>query len=75
MAINVIVADQERTFADVLAARLDDEDDIEVLRAVQVQAPGLSLLTGKSADVMLLDGKTAIVYGAGGAIGSAVARD
>jgi DNA-binding NarL/FixJ family response regulator len=56
MAINVIVADQERAFADVLAARLDEEDDIEVIGAVQVQAPGSSLLAGKAAEVMLLDG-------------------
>jgi DNA-binding NarL/FixJ family response regulator len=56
MAISVIVADQERAFADVLAARLDDEDDIEVIGAVQVQAPDSSLLAEKSADVMLLDG-------------------
>jgi DNA-binding NarL/FixJ family response regulator len=55
MAIRVIVADQERAFADVLAARLDDEEDIEVIGAVQVQAPGSSLLAAKSADVMLLD--------------------
>jgi two-component system NarL family response regulator len=55
MAISVVVADQERAFADVLAARLDDEDDIEVIGAVHVQAPD-SLLEGKSADIMLLDG-------------------
>ena len=54
--INVLVADQERAFADVLAARLDEEDDIEVSGAVQVQAPGSLLLAGKSAEVMLLDG-------------------
>jgi DNA-binding NarL/FixJ family response regulator len=56
MVISVLVADQERAFADVLAARLADEDDIEVTGAVRVQAPGLSLLAGKTADVMLLDG-------------------
>ena len=56
MAINILIADQERAFADVLAARLDDEDDIEVMGTVQVQAPGPSLLAGKSAEVMLLDG-------------------
>lgn len=56
MAINVLIADQELTFADVLAARLDDEDDIEVMGAVQVQAPGTLPLVGKSAEVMLLDG-------------------
>ena len=54
--INVLVADQERAFADVLAARLDEEDDIEVTGAVQVQAPDSSLLAGRSAEVMLLDG-------------------
>jgi len=56
MTINVIVADQERTFADVLAARLDNEDDMEVVGAVHLQALGSSLLAAKSADVMLLDG-------------------
>ena len=56
MTITVFVADQERTFADVVAARLDEEDDIEITGAVQVQAPGSSLLAGKSAEVMLLDG-------------------
>jgi len=54
--INVLVVDQERAFADVLAARLDEEDDIEVMGAVQVQAPDSSLLAGRSAEVMLLDG-------------------
>lgn len=56
MAINILIADQERTFADVLGARLDDEDDIEVMGTVQVQAPGSSLLAGRTAEVMLLDG-------------------
>ena len=55
MAIKVLVADQERAFADVPTARLDDEHDIEITGAVQLQAPGTSLLVGKSADVMLLD--------------------
>lgn len=56
MTISVFVADQERAFADVLAARLDEEDDIDVMGAVQVRAPGSSLLTAHSAEVMLLDG-------------------
>lgn len=56
MAIDVVVADQERAFADVLAARINEENDIDVTGAVQVQAPGSSLLAGKSAEVMLLDG-------------------
>jgi len=56
MAINILIADQERTFADVLGARLDAEDDIEVMGTIQVQAPGSTLLAGKAAEVMLLDG-------------------
>ena len=56
MAINVLIADRERSFADVLAARLDGEDDIQVMGAVQVQAPGSSQLSGKFAEVILLDG-------------------
>jgi DNA-binding NarL/FixJ family response regulator len=56
MVINILIADQERSFADVLAARLDGEDDIEVMDAVQLQAPGPWPLAGKCAEVMLLDG-------------------
>lgn len=55
MAINVLIADQERTFADVLAARLDDEDDIEVTDAVQIQALNAALPARWPAEVMLLD--------------------
>ncbi len=56
MTINILIVDQERAFADVLAARLDDEDDIQIMGIVPVQAPDPSLLAGKSAEVMLLDG-------------------
>jgi DNA-binding NarL/FixJ family response regulator len=56
MAINVLIADQERIFADALAARLDDEDDIGVMGAVEVEAPSSWEVTGKRAQVMLLDG-------------------
>jgi DNA-binding NarL/FixJ family response regulator len=56
MAINVLVADQERAFADLLAARLNEENDIEVIGAVQLQASGSAPLAGKFAEVMLLDG-------------------
>lgn len=56
MAINVLIADQERIFADALAARLDDEDDIGVMGAVQVEAPSSWVVTRKPAQVMLLDG-------------------
>jgi DNA-binding NarL/FixJ family response regulator len=54
LAVSILVAGQERAFADVLAAWLDHEDDIEVTGAVQVQAPSWSL-AGKSAEVMLPD--------------------
>ena len=40
MEIKVLIADQERTFAEALAARLDDEEDIKVVGAVQVKTPG-----------------------------------
>ena len=56
MAINVLIADQERIFADALATRLDDEDDIGVMGAVQLKAPSAWAVTGKHPQVMLLDG-------------------
>ena len=55
MAINVLIADQERIFADALATRLDDEDDIGVMGAVRVAASSW-LIAGNPAEVMLLDG-------------------
>jgi DNA-binding NarL/FixJ family response regulator len=56
MAINVVVADQERTFADALAARLGAEGDMEVVGAVHVRAPGPWLVAGRPVEVMVLDG-------------------
>ena len=56
MTINVIVADQERTFADALVSRLETEGDMEVVLAVQVRSPGAWLVEGKAAEVMVLDG-------------------
>ena len=56
MRINVLVADQERAFADALATRLDAESDIEVVGAVRVTAPEPSLPGRDRADVLLLDG-------------------
>lgn len=35
MEIKVLIVDQERTFAEALAARLDGEEDIKVVGAVQ----------------------------------------
>lgn len=55
MAINVIVADRERTFVDALAARLAAERDMEVVGAVHVRAPGPWLVAGRPAEVMVLD--------------------
>jgi DNA-binding NarL/FixJ family response regulator len=56
MGINVLVADQQRTFADALAARLKAESDIEVVGAVQVRTSGPWLLAKIPADVLVLDG-------------------
>ena len=55
MGLNVFLIDKERTFADALAARLEAEDDIEVVMAVHRQAPAPSLIVGRHADVVLLD--------------------
>lgn len=55
MAISIIVADRERTFADALAARLAAEGDMEVVGAVHVRAPGPWLVAGRPAEVMVLD--------------------
>jgi DNA-binding NarL/FixJ family response regulator len=56
MEINVLVADQERTFADALAAWLATESDIEVVGAVQLRMPRPLLIVPMSADVLVLDG-------------------
>jgi DNA-binding NarL/FixJ family response regulator len=56
MTINVIVADQERIFADALVSRLSTEGDIEVVLAAHVTAPGPWLVAGRNAEVMVLDG-------------------
>jgi DNA-binding NarL/FixJ family response regulator len=56
MVTNILIADQERIFADALAARLDDEDDIRVMGAGHVEALSSWLHTGRPAEVMLLDG-------------------
>ena len=54
MGISVFV-EQERTFADALAARLDAEDDVVVVAAVHAQTPGQCMIVARHADVMLLD--------------------
>ncbi len=56
MGIKVLVADQERTFADTLAARLAAESDIEVVGTVQIKMLRSWLIARKPADVLVLDG-------------------
>jgi len=56
MGITVFVIDQERTFVDALAARLEAEEDIEVVVAVHRLAPAPSVIVGRHANVVLLDG-------------------
>jgi DNA-binding NarL/FixJ family response regulator len=56
MGISVFVVDHERTFADALAARLEAEDDVDVVAAVHARTPAECLILGRHADVMLLDG-------------------
>jgi DNA-binding NarL/FixJ family response regulator len=59
MGISVFVLDQERTFADALARRLEAEPDISVVAAVTIRSPAQPLLANGQADVMLLDGDLA----------------
>jgi DNA-binding NarL/FixJ family response regulator len=55
MEITVLVADEERVFADAVAAQLESELDIEVVAAVRPGPNGECLITGRRADVVLLD--------------------
>ena len=56
VGISLFVIDQERTFTDALAARLEAEQDIEVVVAIHRQAPAPSVIVGRHADIVLLDG-------------------
>ena len=56
MGVSVFVIDQERTFADALAARLETEDDVAVVAAVHARTPAQCLIVGRHADIMLIDG-------------------
>lgn len=56
MGISVFIIDQERTFTDALAAGLEAEQDVEVAVAVHRRAPAPSLIVGRHADVVILDG-------------------
>lgn len=55
MTISVLVADEERIFADAVAAQLEAEKDIEVVAAVDPGTHGEFLRAGRHADVVLLD--------------------
>src|SRR5579875_1442333 len=55
MGISALVIDKERAFADALAARLEAEDDVEVVAAVHARTPAQCLIVGRHADVILLD--------------------
>jgi len=55
MTISVLVVDEERIFADVVAAQLEAEEDIEVVAAVDPGTHGEFLRAGRHADVVLLD--------------------
>ncbi len=56
MVIRVLIADQERIFAEALAVRLADEDDMTVVGALHVTRSGPWLSRTESADVMVVDG-------------------
>jgi DNA-binding NarL/FixJ family response regulator len=55
MGISVFVVDAERTFADALSARLEAEEDIDIVMPLHPKAPAPSLILGRHADVVLLD--------------------
>jgi DNA-binding NarL/FixJ family response regulator len=55
MGITVLVVDEERMFADAVAAQLEAEQDITVVAAVQPTAHSDRLIAGRHADVVLLD--------------------
>jgi DNA-binding NarL/FixJ family response regulator len=56
MEIKVLIADRERTFAEALASRLDDEEDMKVIAVIQAGTLNPSLIAAKSADVVMVDG-------------------
>jgi DNA-binding NarL/FixJ family response regulator len=55
LEIRVLIADRERTFAEALAARLEGEEDITVVGAVQARTLGPWLTAANSADVIVVD--------------------
>lgn len=55
MGITVFVADKERVFAEVVTAHLEAEQDIEIVAAIHLGTNGEGRVTGRRADVVLLD--------------------
>lgn len=55
MGLRVFIVDQERTFADALASRLEAEGDIAMVAVVSVALPALPPVVAQDADIMLLD--------------------
>ena len=55
MGITVLVADEERMFADAVAAELDAEHDMTVVAAGDPAKHREGLVAGRHAEVMLLD--------------------
>jgi DNA-binding NarL/FixJ family response regulator len=55
MTVNLFILLQERTFADVLAIRLEREPDMEVVAALDASALPSRMLVGSRVDVVLLD--------------------
>lgn len=55
MTISVLVVDEERIFADAVAAQLEEQHDIEIVAAVDPGTHGEFLRAGRHADVVLLD--------------------
>jgi DNA-binding NarL/FixJ family response regulator len=53
--LQVALLDQQRTFADALAARLRQEHDLEVLEAVLSGSPDIGMVLARPADVIVLD--------------------
>jgi DNA-binding NarL/FixJ family response regulator len=55
MAVGLLILLQERTFADALAIRLEEEPDMEVVAALDTIALPPRLFVGSPVDVVLLD--------------------
>jgi DNA-binding NarL/FixJ family response regulator len=55
MRLRVFILDQERTFADALAARLEAEADVDVVAAVSANLAALRPVVAEETDIVLLD--------------------